>query len=104
MALRATIYKIDLHIADIDRNHYGDHFLTIARHPSETEERMMVRVLAYALNAHDDLAFTRGLSEINEPDIWRKDPTGDIAQWIEIGQPDERRILKAAGRAHDVTI
>jgi len=104
MALRATIYKAELHVADGDRHYYGSHSLTIARHPSETDERMMVRLLAYALNGHEDLAFTRGLSETDEPDIWRKDLTGDIELWIEIGQPDERRILKACGRAREVVV
>jgi len=104
MALRATIYKAELHVADGDRHYYGSHSLTIARHPSETDERMMVRLLAYALNAHEDLAFTKGLSDTDEPDIWRKELHGDIADWIEIGQPDERRILKACGRAESVLV
>lgn len=104
MALRATIYKADLHVADGDRHYYGSHALTIALHPSETEERMMVRLLAYALNAHEDLAFTKGLSDTDEPDVWRKELTGDIAQWIEVGQPDERRILKACGRSEEVLV
>jgi uncharacterized protein YaeQ len=104
MALRATIYKAELHVADNDRGYYGSHSLTIALHPSETEERMMVRVLAYALNAHEDLSFTKGLSDADEPDLWRKELTGDIAQWIEVGQPDERRILKGCGRSEEVLV
>lgn len=106
MALRATVYKADLHIADNDRNYYGSHAVTIARHPSETDERMMVRVLAYALYTDDSntLAFTRGLSETDEPDLWRLDLTGAITQWVEIGLPDERRILKACSRADDVVV
>jgi len=104
MALRATIYKADLHVADTDRNYYGSHQLTIARHPSETDERMMVRVAAFALNAHDELAFTKGLSDTDEPDLWRKDLTGAIEQWIEVGQPEERRVLRACGRADSVVI
>jgi uncharacterized protein YaeQ len=104
MALRATIYKAELHVADSDRHYYGSHALTLARHPSETDERMMVRLLAFALNAHEDLVFTRGLSDTDEPDIWRKGLTGDIVQWIEVGQPDERRILKACGRAAEVVV
>jgi uncharacterized protein YaeQ len=106
MALRATIYKADVHVADNDRHYYGSHALTVARHPSETDERMMVRLLAFALNAdaEDGLAFTKGLSDADEPDLWRKDLTGSIQLWIEIGQPDERRILKACGRADQVIV
>jgi uncharacterized protein YaeQ len=104
MALRATIYKAELNVADADRHYYGSHALTLARHPSETEERLMVRVLAFALHAHEDLAFTKGLSDADEPDIWLKDLTGSIELWIEVGQPDERRILKACGRAKQVVI
>ncbi|OZI24112.1 hypothetical protein CAL18_09385 [Bordetella genomosp. 7] len=104
MALRATIYKAELHVADGDRHYYGTHGLTVARHPSETDERMMVRLLAYALHAHDGLAFTKGLSDTDEPDIWLKDLTGAIDLWVEVGQPDERRILKACGRAGQVVV
>jgi uncharacterized protein YaeQ len=104
MALRATIYKADLNVADNDRRYYGSHAVTVARHPSETDERMMVRMLAYALNADDALSFTKGLSDTDEPDLWRKDLTGAIELWIEVGQPDERRILKACGRAAQVLI
>ncbi|ANN77627.1 YaeQ family protein [Bordetella flabilis] len=104
MALRATIYKADLNVADNDRRYYGSHAVTVARHPSETDERMMVRMLAYALNADDALSFTKGLSDTDEPDLWRKDLTGAIELWIEVGQPDERRILKACGRAEQVLI
>jgi len=106
MALRATIYKADLHIADSDRGYYASHAVTVARHPSETDERMMVRVLAYALFAEADgsLAFTRGLSETDEPDLWRKDLTGAIQQWIETGLPDERRVLKACSRSDEVSV
>ena len=104
MALRATIHKADLHVADSDRHYYGSHSLTIAKHPSETDERMMVRVIAFALQAHEDLAFTKGLSETDEPDLWIKDLTDAISLWIEIGQPDERRILKACGRSDRVVV
>lgn len=104
MALKATICKAGLHIADMDRHYYGDHALTIARHPSETDERMMVRVLAFALNAHEHLAFGKGLSETEEPDLWQKDLTGAIEHWIEVGQPDEKRLLRAAGRADRVSV
>ena len=102
MALKATIYKVDLQIADMDRNYYAEHALTLARHPSETDERMMARVLMYALNAQEGIAFTRGLSEADEPEIWVKDLTGQITLWIDIGQPDETRLRKACGRAEQV--
>ncbi len=104
MALRATIYKADLNIADTDRNYYASHNLTVARHPSETDERMMVRLVAFALQASDELAFTKGLSETDEPDLWAKDLTGAISLWVDVGQPEERRILRACGRADQVVI
>ncbi|NDU92071.1 MAG: YaeQ family protein [Ferrovum sp.] len=104
MALKATIFKADLQIADMDRHYYASHALTIAQHPSETDERMMVRLVAFAHHAHEHLAFARGLSEADEPDLWQKDLTGAIEHWIDVGLPDEKRILKASGRASHVTI
>lgn len=104
MALKATIFKADLQIADMDRHYYQEHALTIARHPSETDERMMVRLLAFARHASAALVFGRGLSDAEEPDLWQKDLTGAIDFWIEVGQPDEKRILKACGRAAQVVI
>jgi uncharacterized protein YaeQ len=109
MALKATIHKADLQIADIDRGIYSDHALTIARHPSETDERMMVRLLAFALNVPADsgdgaLELAKSLWDNDEPDLWRKDLTGRIIHWIDIGQPDDRRILRACGRAERVTV
>ena len=104
MALKASIFKADLQIADMDRGYYGKHSLTIARHPSETDERMMVRLLAFALNAHEALAFAKGLSADDEPDLWQRDLTGAIELWIDVGQPDERRIRKACGRAARVLV
>jgi len=104
MALKATIFKAELQIADMDRNYYRDHALTIARHPSETDERMMVRLLAYALHASETLSFGKGLSTDDEPDLWRKDLTGAIELWIEVGQPDEKRIRRACGRAREVFV
>lgn len=104
MALRATIYKAELSVADLDRSYYADHALTLARHPSETAERMMVRLLAFALNADPALAFAAGLSTGDEPDLWRRDLTGAIEHWIEVGLPDERVLRKAAGRAAAVTV
>jgi len=104
MALKATIFKAELQIADMDRNYYHDHALTIARHPSETDERMMVRVLAFALNASDALSFGKGLSTDDEPDLWQKDLTGAIERWIDVGLPDDKRIRRACGRARQVLI
>jgi uncharacterized protein YaeQ len=104
MALKATIYKADLQIADMDRHYYQEHGLTIARHPSETDERVMIRVLAFALHASEALAFTKGLFDTDEPDLWEKDLTGAIKTWIEIGQPDEKRIAKACGRSEKVFV
>ncbi len=108
MALKATIFKAQLQIADMDRGIYGDHLLTLAQHPSETEERMMVRLLAYALNVPADnhrgaLVFARGLSDTDEPDLWQLDLTGQLVHWIEVGQPDERRMQRAASRAEQAT-
>ena len=104
MAVKATIYKADLQISDMDRNYYQSHALTLAQHPSETEERLMVRLLAFALNAHEYLAFGKGISTDDEPDLWQKDLTGAIDVWIEVGQPDEQRIRKACGRARQVRV
>jgi uncharacterized protein YaeQ len=104
MASGATIYKVDVQIADMDRNYYHDHSLTIACHPSETEERMMVRLLAFLLHADETLVFGRGLSTQDEPDLWRKDLTGTVELWIEVGQPEERDIRRACGRAKQVVI
>ena len=104
MALKATIFKADLQVADMDRHHYADYQLTIARHPSETDERMMVRLLAFALHADDALAFGKGLSDEDEPDLCRKDLTGEIKLWIEVGLPDERALQKACARAGEVVV
>jgi uncharacterized protein YaeQ len=104
MALKATIYKAELQIADMDRNYYQEHILTLARHPSETDERMMVRLLAFALHANEALTFTKGLFDTDEPDLWQKDLTGAIDLWVEVGQPDEKRLMKACGRAEKVIV
>lgn len=104
MALTATIYRVELQIADMDRGYYTTHPLTVARHPSETEERLMVRLLAFALHASERLEFTRGLCVDDEPELWSRDLTGEIDLWIDIGQPDERRIRKACHRASAVAV
>jgi uncharacterized protein YaeQ len=104
MALGATIFKATLSVADMDRGHYADHALVIARHPSETDERMMVRLAAFALNAGEALQFGKGLSSEDEPALWQKDLTGAIQLWIEVGLPDEKAVRKACGRAAAVRV
>ena len=104
MALKATIYKAVVNVADLDRNQFLDASLTLARHPSETEERMMVRLLAFALHADPRLVFGRGLSSEDEPDLYLPHDTGGIACWIEVGLPDEKWLRKAASRADRVEL
>ncbi len=104
MALKATVRKAILHIADMDRHYYADHSLTLAQHPSESDQRLMIRLLAFALNASDNLEFTRGLSTDGEPELWERSLTGDIQTWIELGQPEEDRLRKACRRADSVRV
>lgn len=104
MALRSTIHKCELSIADIDRSHYADYALTLARHPSETEERMMIRLLAFALLAEEGLVFAGDLSSAEEPAIWSLDLTGAIKSWVEVGLPDEKLLRRACGRARLVHV
>ena len=104
MALKSTIHRLELDVADIDHGNYGSFSLTLARHPSETEERLMMRVLAFALHADPALEFGRGISSEDEPDLWLKDPTGAIRLWIDVGLPDERRLRRAAGRAERIVV
>jgi uncharacterized protein YaeQ len=104
MALKSTIFRAALQIADMDRGYYVDHPLTVARHPSETDERMMLRVLAFALHAGPGLSFGKGLSTDDEPDLWDRDLTGAIRLWIDVGQPDEKLVRRACGRAEQVVI
>lgn len=104
MAMKSTVYKVQLNVADMDRDYYADHVLTMACHPSETEERLMVRLLTFALHASDDLQFTRGLSSEDEPDLWRKDLTGEVKHWFILGMPDETRIRKGCNRAEHCTV
>jgi uncharacterized protein YaeQ len=104
MAAGATVFKADLQIADMERNYYQRHSLTLARHPSETDERLMVRLLAFALHADEALCFGRGLSADDEPALWQKDLTGVVELWIEVGQPDERAVRRACGRSKQVKI
>lgn len=102
MAIKATIFKVNLQIADMDRAYYNDLSLTIAQHPSETDERMMIRLLAFVLHASEGLKFTEGISADDEPDIWQKSLSDEIEIWIDVGLPDEKRIKKACNRANRV--
>ncbi len=104
MALKSTIYKADLQISNMDSNYYAAHSLTLAKHPSETDERLMVRLIAFALFGSDSLGFGKGLSDDEEPDLWQKDLTGAIELWIEVGLPDERILRKASGRSNQVAL
>ncbi len=104
MALKATVHKVELSVSDMDRGYYASHSLTLARHPSETSERMMVRLLAFAMYADEALAYGRGLSADAEPALWKKDLTGNIELWIDVGLPDERELRKACGRARRVVL
>ena len=104
MALKSTIFKVDLSLADMDRNVYQDYSLTLARHPSENDQRMMVRLLAFMRYADDLLAFGKGLSTDEEPDLWLRDLTGVIDLWMLVGLPDERWLRKASGRAARVVL
>jgi uncharacterized protein YaeQ len=104
MALSATIFKAGLQVSDLDRNLYADYELTLARHPSETDQRMMVRMLAFALHADERLSFTRGLCVDEEPDLWQKNLRDEIELWIDVGLPDDRRVRKACSRAKQVCL
>lgn len=104
MALKATIYKAELQISDLDRHYYQSHALTIARHPSETDERMMLRILAFAWHASESLQFGKGISTDDEPDLWQKSLSDEIELWIDLGNPDEKRLRKACGRARQVQV
>ena len=104
MATGATIYKIDLQISNMDSHYYEGHTLTIAKHPSETDERLMVRILAFALYAHERLEFGKGLSDQDEPALWLKSLTGSIDLWIEVGLVNENRMRKACSKSDNVVL
>jgi uncharacterized protein YaeQ len=104
MAIKSTIFKLDLNIADNERGYYEDHSLTLAKHPSETNQRLIMRIAAYALNAHERLQFTKGLSDVDEPDLWQISLTGEIEHWVELGQPLDKRIRQACGKSGQVSI
>ncbi|PJG57715.1 YaeQ family protein [Aeromonas cavernicola] len=104
MALKATVFKAHLSLSDMDRHLYQDFSFTLARHPSETDERMMIRLAAFAWHAAERLEFTKGLSADDEPELWRKNYANEIELWIELGQPDEKRLKKACHRAQHVVL
>lgn len=104
MAIKATVYKASLQIADMDRHYYAEHSLTLSRQASETDERMMVRLLSFALNASEYLTFAEGMTDDESADLWQKDLTGAIELWIDVGLPDEKLIRKACGRANQVRV
>jgi uncharacterized protein YaeQ len=104
MALTASIFKVQLHISDMDRHYYQSHTVTLAQHPSENDLRMMVRLMAFVLNAHEELSFTKGLSTQDEPDVWHKTLSDEIELWIELGQLEEKRLRQACGKAKKVII
>ncbi len=104
MAQNATIYKVELSVTDMDRHYYETHKLTVAKHPSETDERLMVRILAFALNAHEQLELTKGLSTDDEPDIWRKSLSGELELWVALGRPSEKTVRQSCGKAGEVIV
>jgi len=104
MALKSTVYKAKLEVVDLDRNYYATHDLTLACHPSETELRLLVRLVAFALHAHERLAFGKGISDSDEPALWLKDLDSQIDLWVELGHPDDRTLTKACGRARMVVV
>jgi uncharacterized protein YaeQ len=104
MAISSTINKVSLSIANMDSHYYQDHELTVAQHPSENDFRFMVRLIAFIANASEQLSFTKGLCSDDEPELWQKSLTGDIELWVDLGQPDEKRVRKACGRAEKVII
>ena len=104
MAQKATIYKVELSVSDMDRHYYETHNLTVAKHPSETDERLMLRILAFALNAHEQLEFTKGISTDNEPDIWQKSLSGELELWVELGLPGEKIVRQSCGKANEVVV
>jgi uncharacterized protein YaeQ len=104
MAQKATIYKVELSVSDMDRHYYENHKLTVAKHPSETDERLMVRILTFALNAHEHLEMTKGLSTDDEPDIWQKSLSGELELWVALGLPSEKVVRQSCGKADQVVI
>ncbi len=104
MAISSTVNKVSLSISDLDRHYYQSHEITVAQHPSENDFRFMIRLIAFMLNAGDQLSFTKGMNSDDEPELWQKSLAGEIELWIDFGQLDEKRIRKACGRAKQVII
>jgi len=104
VAIKPTIYKLRISLSDPNRNYYDTLNLTLAQHPSETLERMMMRALAYCINAQENLVFTKGLSDVDEPDIWVRTMDDQTSLWIEVGEPSADRIKKASQLAQSVRI
>lgn len=104
MAIKPTVFKMSMQIADMDRHYYNDHLLTIAQHPSETDERMMVRILAFALNANENLSFAEGIIDQNQADLWDRDHNEQVKLWVNVGLPDEKLIRKAVSRSEEVIV
>ncbi|MDA9980128.1 YaeQ family protein [Yoonia sp.] len=104
MAQKATIYKVELSVSNMDRHYYETHKLTVAKHPSETDERLMVRILAFALNAHEQLEMTKGISTDDEPDIWQKSLSGELELWVALGLPSEKIVRQSCGKANAVIV
>jgi uncharacterized protein YaeQ len=104
MAQNATIYKVELSVSDMDRHYYETHKLTVAKHPSETDERLMVRIVAFALNAHESLEMTKGLSTDDEPDIWQKSPSGELDVWVALGLPSAKLMRQSCSKAEKVIV
>ncbi len=104
MARKAAIHRAQIELSHVDRGVYGEIRVTVARHPSETSERMLARLLAFALRHEEGLEFGRGVSTPEEPDAWSRDPDGRIRQWIEVGQPDAQRLVKAARQSERATL
>lgn len=104
MAQKSTIYKVELSVSDMDRHYYETHKLTVAKHPSETDERLMVRLLAFALNAGDQLELTKGLSTDDEPDIWQKSLSGELELWVTLGLPSDKLVRQSCAKAGKVVV
>lgn len=104
MAQKSTVYKVELSISDMDRHYYETHKLTVAKHPSETDERLMVRLLAFALNAHENLELTKGLSTDDEPDIWQKSLSDELELWVALGLPSEKIVRQSCGKSNKVVV
>ena len=108
MALKPTIYKFKIALSDLNHDHYSSLNRTVALHPSETLERMMARVLAFCLHAHSDteqlMTFTKGLSSIDEPDIWLRSLDDQLQLWVDVGEPSFERMKKACRQSKHTVV